>query len=257
MDTAADQIDYDGARSETTIGDTQVASAEDKEDVKLLLEQEKSHIKQWRKHGLALFIICISLIVNFVRGSRKTPSIIGITKCGALDWSVFVSFVVAALGLSYIGVLINKREQALKERCGVRVSSELSYNGRPLILLLIFAFVGGWVSGAFGLGGGSVFNPLMIELGVPPTVSTSTGMYMIMFSTFASSVIYISYGALNTDYAQWLGFWSVIGIMSGIGLVNSLIKKYNRQSILVFILVLVLGISAVMVPIFNGLEVWQ
>ena len=53
-------------------------------------------------------------------------------------------------------------------------------------------------------------------------------MYMIMFSTFASSVIYISYGALNLDYAQWLGFWSVIGIMSGIGLVNSLIKKYNR-----------------------------
>lgn len=135
-------------------------------------------------------------------------------------------------------------------------TSDLQYKGRPLILLLIFAFFGGWVSGAFGLGGGSVFNPLMIELGVPPKVSTSTGMYMIMFSTFASSVIYITYGALNQDFALWLGFWSVIGIMSGMVLVDSLIKRYNRQSILVFILVLVLGISAIMVPIFNGLEVW-
>lgn len=80
---------------------------------------------------------------------------------------------------------------------------------------------------------------------------------MIMFSTLASSVIYITYGALNLDYALWLGFWSVIGIMGGIGLVNGLIKKYQRQSILVFILVLVLGISAIMVPIFNGLEVWK
>ena len=97
----------------------------------------------------------------------------------------------------------------------------------------------------------------MIELGVPPTVSTSTGMYMIMFSTFASSVVYISYGALNEEFAVWLGFWSIIGIIGGITLVDSLIKRYNRQSIIVFILCLVLAISAILVPIFNGLEVMQ
>ena len=97
----------------------------------------------------------------------------------------------------------------------------------------------------------------MIELGVPPTVSTSTGMYMIMFSTFASSVIYISYGALNQEFALWLGFWSIIGIIGGIKMVESLIKKYNRQSIIVFILCSVLGISAILVPFFNGMEVMQ
>ena len=121
----------------------------------------------------------------------------------------------------------------------------------------MFAFIGGWVSGAFGLGGGSVFNPLMIELGVPPTVSTSTGMYMIMFSTAASSLLYISYGTLNLQFAVWLGAWSVVGIVLGLVIVDLLLKKYNRQSILVFILVFVLGVSAVLVPIFNGLEVWQ
>lgn len=136
-------------------------------------------------------------------------------------------------------------------------ASELKYRGRPLFYLLFFAFVGGWVSGAFGLGGGSVFNPLMIELGVPPQVSTSTGMYMIMFSTFASSVMYISFGALNQEFALWLGFWSMIGILGGMVLVDSLIKKYNRQSIIVFILCLVLALSAVLVPIFNGIEVMQ
>lgn len=88
-------------------------------------------------------------------------------------------------------------EQKLKEKAGAICASDIKYRGKPLMYLLFFAFIGGWVSGAFGLGGGSVFNPLMIELGVPPTVSTSTGMYMIMFSTAASSVIYITYGALN------------------------------------------------------------
>ena len=137
------------------------------------------------------------------------------------------------------------------------VESDLQYSGRPLYLLMVFAFIGGWVSGAFGLGGGSVFNPLMIELGVPPAVSTSTGMYMIMFSTFASSFIYISYGALDIPFAIWLSFWCVIGILFGVSIVNSYIARYNRQSLIVFILCFVLAISAILVPIFNGLEVYQ
>ena len=206
---------------------------------------------------MAILIILISLTVNFLRGSRRTPSIIGIAKCGTLDWTIFLSFIAIALLLSYAGVRINKREQRLKEKGGATCSNDLSYRGRPLFYLLFFAFVGGWVSGAFGLGGGSVFNPLMIELGVPPTVSTSTGMYMIMFSTAASSIIYITYGALNEEFAIWLGFWSIIGIIAGISLVDTLIKRYNRQSIIVFILCFVLAISAILVPIFNGLEVYQ
>ena len=214
-------------------------------------------MRQWPKHLFAIVIIIISISVNFLRGSRKTPSIIGITKCGSLDWFLFSSFIIIAFLLTYIGVRINKREQTLKEKGGVSCATDIKYRGQSLFYLLFFAFIGGWVSGAFGLGGGSVFNPLMIELGVPPTVSTSTGMYMIMFSTFASSVIYISYGALNQEFALWLGFWSIIGIIGGIKMVDSLIKKYNRQSIIVFILCLVLGISAILVPFFNGMEVMQ
>ena len=47
------------------------------------------------------------------------------------------------------------------------------------------------MSGALGLGGGSIFNPLLLSMGVPPRVASATGMYMIIFSTGASSLIYI------------------------------------------------------------------
>lgn len=60
--------------------------------------------------------------------------------------------------------------------------------GKNLVKLMFFSLMGGWVSGAFGLGGGAVFNPLLLSFGVPPKVSSATGMYMIIFATFASTI---------------------------------------------------------------------
>ena len=67
---------------------------------------------------LAIFVISVSLLVNMVRGSKRTPSIIDIEKCGELDWSIFGSYIVISIALSFVGVAINKREQNLKQKVG-------------------------------------------------------------------------------------------------------------------------------------------
>jgi len=130
---------------------------------------------------------------------------------------------------SYVGLKINMREQALKLKLNRGlIPSDIRYSGRQLRLLLIFAFLGGWVGGALGLGGGSIFNPLMISLGVPPSVSTSTSSYMIMYSAAASTVIYLIYGTLNVPFSIWLSFWCSLGIIVGISMINIIIKQYKR-----------------------------
>lgn len=207
---------------------------------------------------MAWLTIILALLVNFLRGSKKSPSVLGAEACGALDWSIFAIFVIIAFSISMIGVKVNKREHALKIKMGHPIAEgEIKFEGKQLVILLVFAFLGGWISGALGLGGGSIFNPLMISMGVPPTVSTSTGMYMIMLSTLASSVIYITYDQLNIPYGLWLGFWTSIGILVGLRVIKKLVAKYKRQSIIVFILVGVMGVSAFMVPIFQVIEVIQ
>lgn len=115
----------------------------------------------------------------------------------------------------------------------------------------MFAFCGGWVSGAIGLGGGSIFNPLMISMGVPPLVATSTAMYMIIYSSTASTVIYFSYGALDLTFAAWISFWCSIGILISVSIFERIIKKYQRQSIIVFVLAGILAFSAILVPYTN------
>ena len=179
---------------------------------------------------------------------RGNNPIIDIQKCSSLDWTVLGLFVLAMLLLSSIGLMWNRKEQALKIKAGVGlIDSDIRYGGSQLIKLLFGALFGGWVGGALGLGGGSIFNPLMISLGVPPSVSTSTGMFMIMFSTGASTMMYIAAGSLNISFAIWLSAWCSIGIVLGISMLNWMINLYGRQSMIVFFLVFMLVLSAALV----------
>lgn len=117
--------------------------------------------------------------------------------------------------------------------------------------LLAGSFVGGWVSGALGLGGGSIFNPLLLSLGCPPTVASATGMYMIIFSTAASTVSYGIGGLVKWDYAIWVGTFSVFGTVVGMNAVKTVMAKLGRQSPLVILLTIVMGISALAVVVFG------
>ena len=44
------------------------------------------------------------------------------------------------------------------------LDKDIRYEGKSLRMLLALGFVGGWVSGALGLGGGSIYNPGLLSL---------------------------------------------------------------------------------------------
>ena len=120
-----------------------------------------------------------------------------------------------------------------------------------MVKLLGFSFLGGWVSGALGLGGGAIFNPLLLSMGVPPKVASSTGMYMIIFSTGASTISYLLNGMLDYSYGLWVGSFCVIGTIGGMILLDKVMKKFDRQSPLVMLLAFIMGISCIAVPYFG------
>ena len=107
-------------------------------------------------------------------------------------------------------------------------------------------------AGALGLGGGVIFNPLLVSMNVPPKVSSATGMYLITFSKVATCVIYFVNGELQMDYALWAAAWSAAGAIIGLIGANWYMAKYGRQSIIVFCLTAILGISVIGVPVFGA-----
>jgi len=160
--------------------------------------------------------------------------------------------------ITVLSIKIVNKEQRLKEKVGkVLIDSDLRFKGKTIVTLVVFSTLGGWVSGALGLGGGAIFNPLLLSMGVPPTVASSTGMYLILFSTTSSSVAYIIFQTLNIPYGFWIGFWCSLSSIIGLYILNKVVKKFNRQSIIVFVFTFVMTISAILVPIFGALDLSQ
>jgi uncharacterized membrane protein YfcA len=104
--------------------------------------------------------------------------------------------------LCAIGTVISVRminyEQKFKIKYNKGIcKSDLKFSPDIVKKLVLASFAGGWISGALGLGGGAIFNPLLLSMGIPPSVSSSTGMYLVMFTTMGSSITYFLNETLN------------------------------------------------------------
>ena len=91
---------------------------------------EGSELKMWRVHVLNIFLVGFALLVNLLRGSPKTPSIIGVKRCGGIDFTLLFGFIAVNLIITNWMVVNEKRKQELKEKHnkGV-VSGTIKYEG--------------------------------------------------------------------------------------------------------------------------------
>ena len=213
--------------------------------VKKLIIQERSH-GQWRKQGIN-FIALILLMINQILRGRVFK------RCELGDWFSLVVFIILMICQVMISTRLISYEQSLKKKFGNIniVESDLIFSGKVLRNILGLGFVGGWVAGALGLGGGVIFNPILLSMGVPPKVSSATGMYLITFSTFVTSCIYFLYGEMVIDYALWAAFISIMGSLLGLVSINWYMRKFGRQSIIILCLVFILLLSVIGVPFFG------
>lgn len=67
-----------------------------------------------------------------------------------------------------------------------------------IISVLLIGFGVGFISGLFGIGGGSLFVPLMVLLfRFPPHVATATSMFVIFLSAILGSGMHIALGEID------------------------------------------------------------
>jgi len=84
------------------------------------------------------------------------------------------------------------------------------------------------VAGGLGLGGGSIYNPALLSLGVNPRVAAATGMYLVIFSCINACVVNFLGGLLNVRYGSFIGAWVVVGSLFGLFMADIYVKKSGK-----------------------------
>ena len=116
------------------------------------------------------------------------------------------------------------------------VEGDIRWEGRSTIVFPALCSVAGVFAGLFGIGGGIVKGPLLLEMGVRPTVAAATSATMILFTASCATVTYATYGALQWDYALFLVAISVCATAAGQTAVRAAMRRLGgRQSAIAFL----------------------
>lgn len=174
-----------------------------------------------------------------------------VTLCGSVGYWVAAGAIIPAV----LCVATVARSRVLREAASTMppptdgtttATSDAPFHWTPRTATLFPALstLAGIVAGAFGVGGGIVKGPILLELGVAPPVAAATSAAMIMFTSAAACAVYISFGAVRRDYGSVLFLIGAAFTSIGLTLVSRAVAHLGRRSVIVVTMAVLLGVSA-------------
>jgi len=214
-------------------------SAQDAVTVQEILREEKQQLPPWKVSSLLLLAAWVVVSDNL-----KAAQECGSPGYWVVTWSVALpALLVTALARSNL-----LRSARLKRQLGLVAdldAGEIHWTPSTTLLFPLICSSAGLVAGAFGVGGGIIKGPMMLELGVLPEVAAATSATMIFFTASTASICNFGFGLLNLQYGAALalvGFFSTLG---GQGTTHYLMARLQRRSIIIFIMAVLLMSSTV------------
>lgn len=206
---------------------------------------------------VVLLALCFAgcVVLTVLKGSGR-GSIIGVT-CGSISfWILAIGTVpwVVSFGLCFRSVLVREYDQKVEAKHVFR-ENEIRWDSWATIKYPALCTLAGLFAGLFGVGGGIVKGPLMLEMGVDPQVAAATAATMIFFTTSAACVSFFVFGLLEAEYGIVLFFLGLV--LTAIGQVgfNAWMQNAKRKSPPVLSIGAVLLFSSILVGV-EGVHKW-
>jgi uncharacterized membrane protein YfcA len=231
------------------------------------MEKDKSLVP-FQKIIFCFISYLVLLLITLLKGSEHYTSIAGIKSCSPLYWGVYLSYIPISIVITIITGRIVCDEYNYRLTIGYPYhSSDVKWNRDILVKYPLYALFTGLLSGLLGIGGGLILGPLLLELGIHPLVSTATSNFLVVFISSSTSLQYSIMGMMNFNYGSVCIVLSTIGSYIGTLLIQKYLERTKRNSILVFTLAAVLGISTIFIPghtviqmknqMQNGIDIWD
>ncbi|XP_006343279.1 uncharacterized protein [Solanum tuberosum] len=224
-----------------------------------LLEKEEKGIKNipWMKMGVLIMIWFSFFFLYLLRGNRYGQGIIHMKACGVVYW--IISSVQFPLAIIFTSWILYKREnhQNLPSK-KQEITCETKNNGPSRMFIFpLMALLAGVLGGVFGIGGGMLISPLLIQVGITPEITAATCSFMVFFSSTMSAVQYLFLGMEHVNTALIFAIVCLIASLIGLVVVQRAIEHHGRASLIVFSVGIVMALSTVLITSFGAVDVWR
>lgn len=124
------------------------------------------------------------------------------------------------------------------------------------IKIVIYSLLAGIIASSLGIGGGMVVTPLFLEMGIDAKAATATSNVLIIMTSIAGSLIFLFSGQLNFSFAFYMAIPCSIAALYGSKLINEMINRTKKPSILLFLMLyfLVASVFILMINSYNKLS---
>ena len=110
-----------------------------------------------------------------------------------------------------------------------------------LLIIIGLGFAVGLLSGLFGVGGGFLMTPLLIMIGVPPTVAAASDSNQIVAASASGTFAHYRLGNVDFKMGIYLLVGGVIGGTGGVQIIKILRQMGNADFLIQITYVLMLG----------------
>lgn len=220
------------------------------------LKMLESIIIQESKVCKPLAIILILWLIGNSTAIANTEKISGIDACSTLYWLfIFVSYPL----LSTISIYLTYHQSydyqyKLQTRIWTPAAGDICWDTSSVLKLLRYpsiAILAGTLGGLLGIGGGMIVSPLLMELGVIPTVAAATSAMAVLITSSSATMQFLLIGNLNIEHMMWFMGVGIIGTFVGQTVVNHSVKKYGRLSVVIFTVAGIMCIAVILMGV-NG-----
>jgi len=143
----------------------------------------------------------------------------------------------------YRNYLMKRQKEKLE--VGYRfLEGDVVWDERSTIIYPLLCVFAGFFAGMFGVGGGIIKGPLMLEMGILPPVAAANAAAMILFTTATACLSFFLFGAVDYQVASVLFGMGVLCTGVGQFVLGVAIKRANRQSLIILSMAFVVIFSA-------------
>jgi uncharacterized membrane protein YfcA len=193
--------------------------------------------------------LLVALGSAWLEADNSAPQQLSI-MCGSLAFYAVLalsSLVCVAITALNVRFLV-RHQRELGDQCAVEWSASSGVHNA------LQCFVAGLLSALCGIGGSTIKGPLLLRMGLEPTLAKATSQFMLLSTVTSSALQFYLGGMLPPVYGQAFFCISFSSAVIGKWLIDWYVAARGRQSLIVYLLAYYIALSALAMA-FLGLVV--